>query len=94
MLKILDNGRRAPLIPPVQTSDKFITSFAGEAGVFNDCSAKQCWVIDSNSQIPDRNSFCTNEFINEIKFVDANMLEILKNLNIMQMTVNNLNYYF
>ena len=41
------------LLPPIQISEKLITSFTGKAGVFNDYSAKQCWVLDNNSQIPD-----------------------------------------
>ena len=91
MLKILDHGKTASLIPPIQIGDKFITRFTGKAEVFNDDFAKQCRVIDNNSQIPDCNDFCTNERLNKNKFANANMLKILKNLDITEMIVNNLN---
>ena len=91
MLKILDNSKTASLIPPIQIGDKFITRFTGKAEVFNDDFAKQCRVIDNNSQIPDCNDFCTNERLNKNKFANANMSKILKNLDITEMIVNNLN---
>ena len=91
LLKILDNGKRASLIPPIQIGDKFVTRFTGKAEVFNDYFAKQCSVIDNNGQIPDCNDFCTNERLNKNKFVNANMSKILKNLDITEMIVSNLN---
>ena len=91
MLKILDNGKTASFIPPIQIGDKFITRFTGKAEVFNDDFAKQCRVIDNNSQIPDCNDFYTNERLNKNKFANANMSKILKNLDITEMIVNNLN---
>ena len=91
MLKILDNGKTTSLIPPIQIGDKFITRFTGKAEVFNDDFAKQCRVIDNNSQIPNCNDFCTNERLNKNKFANANMSKILKNLDITEMIVNNLN---
>lgn len=91
LLKTLVNGRRVPLIPPIQIGDKFVTRFTGKAEVFNDYFAKQCSVIDNNGQIPDCNDFCTNERLNKNKFVNANMSKILKNLDITEMIVDNLN---
>ena len=35
LLKTLVNGGRVPLIPPIQTDDKFITNFTNKAKKFN-----------------------------------------------------------
>ena len=71
LLKTMVNGRRVPVIPPIQIGDKFITSFTEKAEVLNGYFAKQCRVIDNNSQIPNRNNFYTNERLSKIKFVNT-----------------------
>ena len=78
LLKTLVNGRRVPLIPPIQIGHKFVTNFTEKAKVFNDYFAKQCRVIDNNSQIPDCPNFYTNEKLNNTKFGNADILKILK----------------
>lgn len=48
--------------------------------ILNDYSAKQCRAIDSKSQIRDRANFWTNEWLNNSKLANADILKILKNL--------------
>ena len=79
-LKTIDY-RRKPLIPPNQTGDKFINYFTEKAKAFKNYFAKQCRVIDNNSQLPDHANFCTNVRLNNIKFANADILNILKNFN-------------
>ena len=47
MLKTLVNGRRMPLIPPIQIGYKFITNFIEKARVFNNYCAKQCRLVEA-----------------------------------------------
>ena len=82
LLKTLVNGRGVSLIPPTQIDHKFVTNFTEKAKVFKNHFAKQCRVIDNNSQIPDRPEFGTNKRLNNIKFANANILKILKNLDL------------
>ena len=80
LLKTLVNGRRVPLIPPIQIGDKFVTNFTEQDRAFNDCFAKKNRVNDRNSQPPDRANFCTNERLGNMKFSNVAILKILKNL--------------
>ena len=75
LLKTLLNGRKVPLIPPIQIGDKFISNFTEKAKGFSYYFAKQCSVIDNNSQLPDCVKFCTSERLNNIKFA---FMDILK----------------
>ena len=71
------------LIPPIQIDDKFITYFTEKAKAFNNYFAKQCRVIDNNSQLSDCANFCTNDLrLNNIVFANVDILKILKNLDI------------
>ena len=79
-MKTLVNGRRVPLLPPIQIGDKFITNFTEKAEALNYYFAKQCRVIDNNSQLPDRANFAQiNDYI---KFANVNILKILNYLDI------------
>lgn len=81
LLKTLVSDRRVSIIPPIQVGDKFITNCTEKAKVFNYYFVKQCRVIDNNSQLPDHANFCTNVRLNNIKFANADILNILKNFN-------------
>ena len=81
LLKTLTSGRRMPHILPIQIGDVFITSFTEKVMPFTDYFAKQCRVIDNNSQLSDLiccANFCRNERINNIKFAIVDILKIYK----------------
>lgn len=54
MLKTMVNRRRVPLIPPIQIGQKFIINYTEKSRAFNNYFAKQCRLVDKNSQIIDR----------------------------------------
>ena len=82
LLKTLVNGRRVPLISPIETGNKFITNFTEKAKAFNGYFVRQCRVIDNNNQLSNYANFCTNERLSKIKFTSKDILKIQKNLDI------------
>ena len=75
-----------PLLPPIQIGDKLITNLTEKAEALNYYFAKQCRVIDNNSQLPDRANFAQiNDYI---KFANVNILKILNYLDISKTIVH------
>ena len=49
ILKIFLNNKKILVIPPILHDNKFITNFKEKAEIFNNFFAKQCSLINTNS---------------------------------------------
>ena len=81
LLKIFLNNRKIPVIPPLFHNNKFVTDFKEKAELFNSFFAKQCSLIKNDSKLPPRLHFLTDKRLSTIKFVDTDILKIIRNLN-------------
>ena len=81
LLKIFLNNRKIPVIPPLFHNNKFVTDFKEKAELFNSLFAKQCSLIKNDSKLPPRLHFLTDKRLSTIKFVDTDILKIIRNLN-------------
>ena len=52
ILKTFLNNKKTPCIPPLLQDDKFITNIKKMADIFNNFFAKQCSLINTNSDLP------------------------------------------
>ena len=52
ILKTFLNNKIIPCIPPLLHDDKFITNLKEKADIFNNFFAKQCSLINTNSDPP------------------------------------------
>ena len=82
LLKIFLNNRKIPVIPPLFHNNKFATDFKEKAELFNSFFAKQCSLIKNYSKLPPRLRFLTDKRLSTIKFVDTDILKIIRNLNL------------
>ena len=69
------------VIPPIFHNNKFVTDFKEKAELFNSFFAKQCSLIKNYSKLPPRLRFLTDRRLSTIKFVDTDILKIIRNLN-------------
>ena len=81
ILKIFLHNKKIPCIRPLLHDDKFITNFEEKADIFNDVFAKQCPLIDTNSNLPSVLSKKTHELLSTIHFTSDDILKIIKNLD-------------
>ena len=81
LLKFFLNNRKIPVIPPLFHNNKFVTDFKEKAELFNSFFAKQCSLIKNDSKLPPRLRFLTDKRLSTIKFVDTDILKIIRNLN-------------
>ena len=56
ILKTILNNKKIPCISPIYHNNNFITDFKENAQTFNDFFAKQCMLVENNSNLP-TNSF-------------------------------------
>ena len=75
------NNRKIPVIPSLFHNNKFVTDFKEKAELFNSFFAKQCSLIKNDSKLPPRLRFLTDKRLSTIKFVDTDILKIIRNLN-------------
>ena len=80
ILKTFLNNKKIPCIPPLLYNDKFITNFNEKAEIFN-LFAKQCSLINTNSDLPSVLSKETHKFLPTIHFTSDDILKIIKNLD-------------
>ena len=82
-LKKLLGGNKAPIIPPLNINNTFITSVKAKCSIFNKFFAKQCTLMDTNSSLP-RQDLITNV---KVKFTDSGLSEKIETL-IRRLNVN------
>ena len=81
LLKFFLNNRKIPVIPPFLHNNKFVTDFKEKAELSNSFFAKQCSLIKNDSKLPPRLCFLTDKRLSSIKFVDTDILKIIRNFN-------------
>ena len=81
ILKTFLNNNKIPCIPPLLHEDKFITNFKEKPYIFNDFFAKQCSLINTNSNLPSVLSKKTHKLLSTIHFTSDDILKIIKNLD-------------
>ena len=81
-LKTFLNNKKISCIPPLLHDDKFITNFKEKTERFNNFFAKQCSLINWNSDLPSVLSQKTHKSLSTIKFPSDDILKIIKNLDL------------
>ena len=82
ILKILYNGKKIPLIPPILINSKLISNVKGKANDLNAFFASQCTPVSNNSTLPFVTTAVTNASLSSILFNDQDVLKIIHCLNI------------
>ena len=77
ILKTFLNNKKIPCIPQLLQDDKFITNFKEKAEIFNHFFAKQCSLINTNSDLPSVLSKKTHKSLSTIKFTSDDILKIV-----------------
>ena len=70
-----------PCIPPLLHDNKFITNFKEKAKIFNNFLAKQCSLVNANSDLPSVLSKKTHKLLSTIQFTSDDILKLIKNYN-------------
>ena len=81
ILKTFYNGKKVPLIPPLQISNTLVSDFKKKANIFNKSFASQCVPLNNGSNIPYCQSYMTNAKISSIKFENKNIINVIKALD-------------
>ena len=69
-------------IPPLLHDDKFITNFKEKVEIFNNFFAKQCSLVNTNSDLPSVLSKKTHKLLSTIHFTSDDILKRMKNLDL------------
>ena len=68
-LKTFYNGKKVPLIPPLQIGNTLVSNFKMKANIFIKFFASQCVPLNNGSNIPYRQRYMANGNICSIKIV-------------------------
>ena len=81
LLKTLLNGRKIPCIPPLLHDNKFITDFNEKRKLFNSFFAKQCSLIDNESNLPLLFPLITEKSFSDVDFSVEDIKNIISKLD-------------
>ena len=81
ILKTFYNGKKVPLLPPLQIGNTLASEFKMKANIFNKFFASQCVPLNNNSNIPYRQSYLTNAKIPSVKLENKDIIDIIKALD-------------
>ena len=82
ILKTFVNGRKIPLIPPLNVDNKLVTDFKEKARLFNDFFASKCTPITNDSSLPSLLNLNLTSNLSVINFTYNDILKIIRPLNI------------
>ena len=68
LLKLFLHNKKIPTIPLLFNKNKFITDFKEKAELFNAFFAKECSLIDYNSNLPNQLIYSIEKRLNVIRF--------------------------
>ena len=81
ILKTFYNGKKVPLIPPLQIGNTLVSDFKMKANIFNKFFASQCVPLNNDSNIPYCQRYMTNAKICSIKFENKDIINVIKALD-------------
>ena len=81
LLKLFLNNRKIPIIPPLFRENKFVTDFQEETELFNAFFAKQCLLIDNNSNLPNQLIYSSENRLSTVRFLEDDISNLIKNLH-------------
>ena len=82
ILKTFLSNNNIPCIQPLLHDDKFIKNFEEKEEIFNNFLAKQCSLINTNSNFPSVLSKKIHKSLSAIHFTSDNILKIIINLDL------------
>ena len=81
ILKTFYNGKKVPLIPPLQIGNTLVSDFKKTSNIFNKFFASQCVPLNSDSNIPYCQRHMANAKISSIKFENKDIINVIKALD-------------
>ena len=78
ILKTFYNGKKVPLVPPLQTGNTLVSDFKMKAKIFNEFFASQCVPFNNDSSIPYCRRYMANAKICSIKFENKDIFNVIK----------------
>ena len=79
-MKIFYNGKKVPLIPPLQIGNTLVSDFKKEANILNKFLASQYLPLKNDNKIPYCQRYMTNAKISSIKFENKYIINVIKAL--------------
>ena len=76
------NGRKIPLIPPLNVGNKLVTDFKEKARLLNGFFASKCIPITNDSSLPSLLNLNFISNLSVVNFIDDDILKIIRSLNI------------
>ena len=78
ILKTFHNGKKVPLIPPLQTDSTPVSDFKMKTNIFSKFFASQCVSLSNDSNIPYCQRYMTNAKICSIKSENKDIINVIK----------------
>ena len=82
ILKTFINGKKIPLIPPLNVVNRFVADFKEKFRLFNEYFASKCTQITIDSSLPRLVVFNSGSSLSAIHFNNDDILKIIRSLNI------------
>ena len=82
ILKAFLNGKKIPLIPPLNVGNKLVTDFKEKARLFNEFFASKRTPITNDSSLPSLLNLNLTSNLPIVNFTDYDILKIIRSLNI------------
>ena len=76
ILKLFNNWKKIPIIPPLLINDQLVTNFNKKANNFNKIFSNQCSVIDNSSKLPMNQAPYTTS-LSSVDIKESDLLNIL-----------------
>ena len=74
VIKMLLNNKKIPFIPPLYSNNCFITDFKEKAKLFNLFFSKRCFLISSNSSLPNYINYTTEKRLSTVAHFQLKLL--------------------
>ena len=75
------NGKKVPLIAPLQIGNTLVSDFKKKANIFNTSFASQCVTLNNDSNLPYCQRCMTNAKMSSIKFENKDIVNVIKALD-------------
>ena len=82
ILKTFCNGKKVPLIPPLNVGNKLVADFKEKARLFNEFFASKCTPITNDSSLPRLDVLNSESSLPAINFNNDDIFKVIRSLNI------------